>query len=513
MLASKASPEAADSFPDSFTDKMPHSTSTSWSVEYETLRRQKLFKAPPKDRSAYPALAAAIKPHIQSFDALFENQQILQAGLRDIGTQTFVDGDPRDTNVGSARNQLGLRITEVLLEKPILPASNKISTTNRNIFPAECRERHATYRGRLRARLQWRVNTGEWKESVRELGLMPIMLRSNRCHLANYTPNQLVQRKEESEEMGGYFIVNGNEKLIRMLIVSRRNYPMALSRSAFVNRGPTFSKLAIQIRSVRPDQTSQTNILHYLTDGNVTFRFSWRKAEYLVPVVMILKALVETNDLEIVQGLAGPTPSTDAGSSFVSDRVEMLLRTYQAYGLRTRKQTLIYLGDKFAPVLNVPINTPHEKVGEVFLRKIVLPHLGNYEVTEVQNNDKFQMLLFMIRKLYALAAGDCAVDNPDAVSNQEVLLGGFLYGMILKEQLQEWVTSIGYEARDWCRRKNNARFADPNFEADFISKIVKRTTENVGRSLENFLAIFNRLPALLLWLRRSISTGSLVISE
>jgi DNA-directed RNA polymerase I subunit RPA2 len=310
-------------------------------------------------------------------------------------------------------------------------------------------------------------------------------LRSNRCHLADHTPYQLVQRKEESEEMGGYFIVNGNEKLIRMLIISRRNYPMAISRNAFVARGPTFSKLAIQIRSVRPDQTSQTNVLHYLTDGNVTFRFSWRKAEYLVPVVMILKALIETNDLEIVQGLAGPSPSTDADSSFVSDRVELLLRTYKAYGLKTRRQTLAYLGEKFAPVLNVPINMPHETIGHEFLRRIVLPHLGNCDVTETQNKDKFQMLLFMIRKLYALAAGDCAVDNPDAVSNQEVLLGGFLYGMILKEQLQEWVTSIGYEARDWCRRKNNAKFADPSFEADFLPKVLKTASNVFRRSLHD----------------------------
>src|SRR5271156_5792773 len=359
---------------------MPHATSTSWSVEYETLRRQKLFQAPPKDKSAYPALAAAIKPHIQSFDALFENQQILKAGLRDIGIQTFVDGDPRDTDVRSARNQLELRIAEVLLEKPVLPASNKISTTNRNIFPAECRERHATYRGKLRARLQYRVNNGEWKEAVRELGLMPIMLRSNRCHLADLTPYQLVQRKEESEEMGGYFIVNGNEKLIRMLIVSRRNYPMAISRNAFTGRGPTFSKLAIQIRSVRPDQTSQTNVLHYLTDGNVTFRFSWRKAEYLVPVVMILKALIETNDLEIVQGLAGPKPSTDAQNTFLTDRVELLLRTYKAYGLYTKSKTRAYLGQKFRIVLGVPETLSDYDVGTEFLRKVVLVHLGNVDV-------------------------------------------------------------------------------------------------------------------------------------
>src|SRR2546421_6791427 len=98
---------------------------------------------------------------------------------------------------------------------------------------------------------------------------------------------QLVQYKEESEELGGYFIVNGIEKLIRMLIVSRRNYPMAIVRPSFVNRGSAYTKNGIQIRSTRPDQSSQTNVLHYLEDGNVTFRFSWRKNEYLIPVMIL----------------------------------------------------------------------------------------------------------------------------------------------------------------------------------------------------------------------------------
>ena len=210
-----------------------------------------------------------------------------------------------------------------------------------------------------------------------------------------------------------------------------------------------------------------------------------------MPVMMILKALIETNDREIVEGLAGPTPSTTASSSFVSDRVELLLRTYKAYKLKTKAQTLAYLGEKFAPVLNVPITMPRERVGEEFLRRIVLPHLGNCAVTEVQNNDKFQMLLFMIRKLYALAAGDCALDNPDAVSNQEVLLGGFLCGMILKENIQDWISRIGFEAREWSRRKNAAKFADPTFDADFLRNIVKRTNENIGGNLEYFMSTGN----------------------
>lgn len=326
---------------------------------------------------------------------------------------------------------------------------------------------------------------------TRDIGQLPILLRSNRCHLEKCSPSELVQRKEDSEELGGYFIVNGIEKLVRMLIVPKRNYPMAISRKAFSARGSSFTELGISIRSVRPDQTSQTNVLHYLSDGNVTFRFSWRKNEYLIPVMMILKALVETNDREIFENLVGPSWSKGACNTFVTDRIEMLLRTYKAYGLQSRSQTLAYLGSKFQPVLGVPADMPVTEAGLEFLRKVVLPHLGNYKVTDRQNQDKFQLMLFMIRKLYAFAAGDCAADNPDAMSNQEVLLGGFLYGMILKEKIQEWLVAIGGAAREWSQRRNGGKFTDPTFEKEFGPRIIRRTNENIGNLMEYFLSTGN----------------------
>ncbi|KAJ9315117.1 hypothetical protein DTO271D3_4570 [Paecilomyces variotii] len=479
----------------------PSATDTEWTVGFDTLRRERLFRHPPKDKTAFPSLAAAIRPHVDSFNALFEGTKTLEAALKDIGTKTFLDGFPEtaeqrkvrlaEGRKAPKRNRLNVRVKEVYLEKAVLPPSNKFTTRNRNIYPAECRERHATYRGKLRARLEYQVNNGDWQESIRELGQVPIMLRSNRCHLENATPQELVDHKEESEELGGYFIVNGNEKLIRMLIVSKRNYPLAIIRNSFVKRGHTYTKFGIQIRSVRPDQTSQTNVLHYLSDGNVTFRFSWRKNEYLVPVMMILKALVETNDREIFEGIVGGSNSKGINNTFVTDRVELLLRTYKGYNLHSRSAVRSYLGEKFRPVLGVPEDISNEDVGTEFLRKVVLPHLGNQNVTEAQDHDKFKMVMFMIRKLYALVAGDCAMDNPDAISNQEILLGGFLYGMILKERIEEWLRSLGPIARDWCMRNNGAKFTDPAFERDFLSKIVKRSNENIGGALEYFLSTGN----------------------
>ncbi len=468
----------------------------TWTTEYDTRQRHALFRNPPADKTAYPSLAEAILPHVESFNGLFAHHGQLYHALKDIGTKTFLDGSPAapadDESEPRTRNRLQIRMKEVFLDKSTLPPSNKLEAEKRDIYPVECRERHVTYRGRFRGRLEYRINDGEWKETVREFGYLPLMLRSNRCHLEGLSPKAMVNRREETEELGGYFIVNGIEKLIRMLIVNRRNHPAAIIRTSFVNRGATYTKYGVQIRSVRPDQTSQTNVLHYLNDGSVMFRFSWRKAEYLVPVMMVMKALIETNDREVYESVVGPAGSKGLeAKQFVTDRVELLLRSYKAYALHSRSETRAFLGSKFRVVLGVPEDITDEEAGVEFLRKIVLPHLGSYDITDTHNSDKFRMLMFMIRKLYALVEGECATDNPDAVQSQEILLPGFLFGMIIKERLDEWMTAIGLSLREWGRNNQWPSFTSREFERDFFSKVVRKTNENLGQALDYFLATGN----------------------
>ena len=479
------------------TRRKQPATKTSWDCEYNTLRRENLFRNPPTDRSAYPLLQLAVDPHIESFNAIFPDDDpsstavngLIAHGIADIGTKVFLDGD--DSMLPEERNRISIRYKSVSLQKCYVPVSNKFAKT-REIYPAESRERHATYRGRLMALLEYRINNGEPQEFEREFGQVPIMIKSNKCHLEGMSPAALVAHKEESEELGGYFIVNGNEKIIRMLQVNRRNFPLAINRPSFQNRGQAYTPFGIIMRSVRPDETSQTNVLHYLKDGNITFRFSWRKNEFLVPVMMILKALVETNDREIFEAIVGPAGSGGLENTFLTDRVELLLRTYEFYSLYTKNSTRAYLGEKFRVVLGVPSTMSNYDVGTEFLRKIVLVHLGNVDVTEGQNIDKFRSLIFMVRKLYALVAGDCAVDNPDAVQNQEILLGGFLYGQILKEKLDEFLSVNLREAlRFYWRRAPSSNLQSQAFGRDFPANIFRRANENLGNSLEYFLSTGN----------------------
>lgn len=156
----------------------PAPTSTQWSTDFDTARRQKLFQNPPKDRTAYPTLAAAIDPHIHSFNQIFTKGGHLDEALKEIGTKVFLDGDSyAPPEERGRRNRLSVKITDVFLDKSVLPQSNKVSINNRNIMPAECRERHVSYRGKLRARVLYRINKGDWQETVRELGHVPIMLK------------------------------------------------------------------------------------------------------------------------------------------------------------------------------------------------------------------------------------------------------------------------------------------------------------------------------------------------
>jgi DNA-directed RNA polymerase I subunit RPA2 len=206
--------------------------------------------------------------------------------------------------------------------------------------------------------------------------------QSSRCNLKGASASALIAAHEESTSFGGYFIVNGNEKIIRYLILPRRHHVISLLRPSFAKRGPGYTSFGTQIRCVRKDQTSVTNTMHYLSTGGATLRFSWRKNEFMIPLMLILKALTSASDLEIFEGLV----QGDTENTFLTDRVELLLRGFKNYGLKTGKQCLEYLGSKFKVVLGVPEDWTDEVVGGWLLERVVLVHLPD-------PRDKFRMLL------------------------------------------------------------------------------------------------------------------------
>ncbi|GMK59231.1 hypothetical protein CspeluHIS016_0702460 [Cutaneotrichosporon spelunceum] len=449
---------------------------------FGTLTRERQNRHPNANGPDFQKLEELVRPHIESFDALTEGGDdgaagLLQLGVQDIGEKVVFDGKPTDKMPFG--NKITYRISQVALSKPMVSDRDKLAV-ERRIYPSEARERLTTYRSRLTVTIKWKVTTEEGStreyDEVRECGLLPVMVKSQRCNLRSASSAELVRRGEESSSWGGYFIVNGNEKLVRYLILPRRHFPINLERPSFAKRGVGYSRYGCQIRCVRPDQSACTNTIHYLSSGGATLRFAWRKVEYMIPLVLILKALVDASDLEIFEGLV----QGESDNTFLTDRVELLLRGQKTWGLHTGTQCLEYLGDKFRVVMNCPDDWSNVQVGSFLLKKVVLVHLPN-------PREKFRMLLFMLRKLYSMVAGSSCPDNPDSPQLHEVLLPGFLYSMIIKERFEESLLAVRQQILQDIRMNRVKDFTSAKYFPSVLSKV----NFDVGAKLSYFLATGN----------------------
>jgi DNA-directed RNA polymerase I subunit RPA2 len=132
---------------------------------------------------------------------------------------------------------------------------------------------------------------------------------------------------------------------------------MAVSRGAYLKRGPLFTSKATFIRCVRPDESSSTLRVHYLSDGGATVAFRVRKAEFLVPATLLLKALRETTDREVFASLCGASSGKGekgVGASLLSESAERMLRAAKRLRIHTQDEALAYLGARFRGVMYLP---------------------------------------------------------------------------------------------------------------------------------------------------------------
>ena len=170
-----------------------------------------------------------VAPHVDSFN------YFLETGIK----ESMADLPALDMKL-EEDYYVRMQFTNIDISFP----SKRDDLTDGKLTPREARERHLTYNSAITANLIVSVggddNSNELNLSVK-LGDLPIMVKSEHCHLRGMSAEQLVAAKEEANEMGGYFICNGIERVIRLLQVQRRNHAMAIERSSYKNRGPSYS--------------------------------------------------------------------------------------------------------------------------------------------------------------------------------------------------------------------------------------------------------------------------------
>lgn len=420
----------------------------------------------PAPKINYPALDALGKPHVESFNFM------LGEGLR-IAVQ---DLDPVEFLVPENGNRISIWITDVTINRPsIHPLA--IGARNKNVYPTESRQRGGNYMGRITARASYSINGVTQPMVEKILGNIPIMLRSKACHLSGLSPGELVAKGEHEQEWGGYFVIGGHERLIRMLQTTRRNYPVAMKRGSWKNRGKNFSDVGVLLECGKRDLTTTKNVLHFVTTGTAKFMFALNKELFFVPVVMILKCMKDVPDSYIYKRLmvgVGDDP-------YYKGNIVNMLRELQDEGIFSQQQAKNYIGKSFRSKVTyeIPEWYTDEEVCDYLMRKCVAIHLND-------NSDKFDIIVVMIKKLFSLVQGKCVVEGVDSLMMHEIVLGGHIYLQLIKEKLDDWMKVLKFNIMKKAKTSGPGFDLTPQIMAGLLQK-----TGQLEKSFGNFIATGN----------------------
>lgn len=171
--------------------------------------------------------------------------------------------------VGKASDTIEFWLENVRIGMPTKSVANGAA----KLYPRECRELGIMYSAPLTAEfcLQFsrrdgyggNTPTGNIMRFTRSFGMMPIMTMSKACHLHGMNGADLIRVKEEQTEFGGYFIVNGIERCVRLLQVPRANHATSIQRSNYKNRGKLYTDLGVAVRCQRHNGDMSTITSEY----------------------------------------------------------------------------------------------------------------------------------------------------------------------------------------------------------------------------------------------------------
>jgi DNA-directed RNA polymerase subunit B" len=117
-----------------------------------------------------------------------------------------------ELNETMPKEDFEIRLGKITVEKPnIVEADGSVSL----ITPSEARLRGLTYSAPIKMELTIRYE-GQVETAEVQLGRIPIIVKSNVCNLHGLTKQDLIDRYVDPADSGGYFIVNGNERILVM---------------------------------------------------------------------------------------------------------------------------------------------------------------------------------------------------------------------------------------------------------------------------------------------------------
>ncbi|XP_078039104.1 RNA polymerase III subunit RpIII128 [Augochlora pura] len=335
-----------------------------------------------------------VKQHIDSFNYFInvEIKKIVKANEK-----VLSDADPLfyvkylNVHVGTPDVEEGFNVT-------------------RPTTPHECRLRDLNYSAPITVDIEYIRGHQPIIRNNLLIGRMPIMLRSSNCVLNGKSHFELAKMNECPHDPGGYFVINGQEKVI--LIQEQ------MLRNRIILEEDSKGCIIASCNSSTHERKTKTNIVG--RGGKYYMRHNIFQDD--IPVTIIFKAMGIVSDQEIMQ-LIGT--ENEFMKKFASSLEEC--HTLEVFA---QNQALRYLSNKRKQKRYSLIKSSVTDEMKDILATNVLSHVP---VIDFNFKVKATYIALMIRKVMKAQSDGKLVDDRDYYGNKRLELAGSLLSLMFED--------------------------------------------------------------------------------
>lgn len=347
-----------------------------------------------------------VRQHLDSYNDFLE--QDLQNIINEVG----------EIQIDSPDYPFKVRLKHIEIGRPRVV---EVDGSDHPVYPMECRLRNLSYAAPLYLEMAVVRDDREESSELVHVGDIPVMLKSELCLLYNNSVNEFIQVGEDPRDPGGYFIVNGSE---RVIVAMEDLAPNRIE----VDRDDAGTRPVFRAKVFSTTVGFRARITVKLKPNNaLTVSIPGVPAD--IPMIILMRALGVEADKEIVEMV-----------SAIEEVQNLLDASFEeSEGVNTVAEAITYIGNRVA----------HGQVEEYRLRRAesvldrnFLPHIGN---SSEHRREKAYFLGEMASRAIELKLGLREQDDKDHYSNKRLRLAGSLLADLFRVAFRNLCRDIKYQ--------------------------------------------------------------------
>lgn len=355
--------------------------------------------------------------HYRSFNAF------LTRGMQEVVTEKGII----DTDIGDKEGEEPVFV-ELGDIRVVTPRVREADGSEELLYPQEARLRNITYAAPVFMEMTIVKGEGDDKRVVdsteTKVGRMPIMVGSEKCNIANFGEEDLVEIGEDPADPGGYFIVNGSE---RVLMTSEDLAPNKILAEYDTKYGDE-----IQVAKTFSQRRGYRALVLVERSRDGLLEVSFPSVSGSVNFVTLVRALGLESDEEIVHRVSDDP-----------EIVKFMLENLEAAEVQTQEEAIETLGKRVASGQGKNYQL---KRANYVIDRYLLPHLheDGVEEEEVRIN-KAYYLARMAEACFELALGRRDSDDKDHYANKRLKVSGDLMKDLFRTALNKLARDVKYQ--------------------------------------------------------------------